>query len=38
MVDKKKKLLVVDDEKDICKFVKLLLKREDFWYIAHCPE
>ena len=30
MADKKKKLLVVDDEKDICKFVKLLFKKRGF--------
>jgi DNA-binding NtrC family response regulator len=30
MVDKKMKLLIVDDEKDICKFAKLLFKNEGF--------
>ena len=30
MINKKIKLLVVDDEKEICKFVKLLFKKEGF--------
>ena len=30
MINKKVKLLVVDDEKEICKFVKLLFKQEGF--------
>ena len=30
MINKKVKLLVVDDEKEICKFVKLLFKKEGF--------
>lgn len=30
MINKKIKLLVVDDEKEICKFVKLLFKQEGF--------
>ena len=30
MFKKKIKLLIVDDEKDICKFVKLLFRREGF--------
>ncbi|MCX5699852.1 MAG: response regulator [Candidatus Omnitrophica bacterium] len=30
MNKKKIKLLIVDDEKDICKFIKLLFKREGF--------
>lgn len=30
MTDKKLKLLVVDDEKDICDFVKLLFRKERF--------
>ena len=30
MINKKVKLLIVDDEKDICKFITLLFKREGF--------
>ena len=30
MINKKVKLLVVDDEKEICKFVKLLFSKEGF--------
>jgi len=30
MADKKLKILVVDDEKDICAFVKLLFRKEGF--------
>ncbi|MCX5704166.1 MAG: response regulator [Candidatus Omnitrophica bacterium] len=30
MTDKKLKLLIVDDEKDICTFVKLLFRKEGF--------
>lgn len=30
MIKKKIKLLIVDDEKDICKFVKLLFRKEGF--------
>lgn len=34
MITKKLKLLIVDDEKDICKFVKLLFRKKGF--LVYC--